>query len=83
MKFTEEMEKYIKRLFNEADKDKSGKIEKCEINHLLSLLGINASDDELEIYFSKFDKVIFLNFFTIFLPYFFTKHIFFIKDGDS
>jgi len=57
-----EMIEEINKLFEVVDTDKSGSIEKGEIEHLMRLLGINAKDDELDIYFKTMDAVC-LNYF--------------------
>lgn len=49
----------INKLFEVVDIDKSGSIEKGEIEHLMRLLGINAKDDELDLYFKTMDAVSF------------------------
>ncbi|KAL4454267.1 hypothetical protein ABPG74_012224 [Tetrahymena malaccensis] len=46
----------IKELFQLADRDGSGSIEKYEIENLLKWLGINARDEELDSFFKKYDK---------------------------
>ncbi|EAS04294.2 EF hand protein (macronuclear) [Tetrahymena thermophila SB210] len=46
----------IKELFQLADRDGSGSIEKYEIENLLKWLGINAKDEELDQFFKKYDK---------------------------
>ena len=53
----DEMVEEMNKLFEVVDTDKSGSIEKGEIEHLMRLLGINAKDEELDVYFKTMDAV--------------------------
>ncbi len=51
----QKLEKEIKELFDEIDKDKSGYVDKNELYETILSLGINPGGEELDKYFEMFD----------------------------
>lgn len=79
-----DLEEEIKGIFEKSDKDKSGFIDIGEVESLLSSLGLNESQKEIENYFEKidqnFDKKISFREFKIFIE----ENIFpYISDFDE